>query len=234
MQAVVPDLLGFFSAQYVADDLRTVALLCADNAGKDLLRIDRHIDGSVLGAAVGAFSAAVFGLVAEITQHERAQTALRFAVGNHVLQAFLFLLLKSGVLLGRHFGIGFGGIDKVVRRRNILCAEKQNAVGILSVSSGASCLLIVALDIFRHVVMDDKAHVAFVDSHAEGVRRYHDALAVIDEILLVFQAFFVRQTGVIACCRKALRTEKLADLLHLLACGTIDDAGFAAALFYQF
>ena len=72
------------------------------------------------------------------------------------------------------------------------------------VPSGAACLLIITLHVFGHVIMDDKGNIGFIDAHAERVRRDHNGLAVIDEIVLVLPAFFLRQTGVVARGRDAL------------------------------
>ena len=55
----------------------------------------------------------------------------------------------------------------------------------LAVPPGAARLLIVALQILGHVVVDDEPDVGLVDAHAEGVGGHHDADPVVEEIVLI-------------------------------------------------
>ena len=150
-----------------------------------------------------------------------------------MVQPLLLLLTKHSVLLLRHLGIRLGGFDKILRCRHVLQAEQQNAVRRLAVASGASCLLIIALDVFGHIEVYDKAHIGLVNAHTKGVGRYHDPFAVIDEILLIPQPLVVGQAGVIARRRIALFAEEIADSLHLFARGAVDDPCLVAALLDQ-
>ena len=82
--------------------------------------------------------------------------------------------------------------------------------------------------------MDDVAHVGLVDAHAEGVRGHHDGNAVVDERFLALATVGVAHTGVVAPhgnpLRHELEGELLAELVHRLAGGAIDDAAFLGML----
>ena len=51
---------------------------------------------------------------------------------------------------------------------------EQGAAGRVAVAARAAGFLIIALQIFRHIVVDDEPDVRLVDAHAEGVGRDHD------------------------------------------------------------
>ena len=61
-------------------------------------------------------------------------------------------------------------IDEMDLLGNVAGTEQQDAFAGQSVAPRASGLLIIALQIFRQVVVNDKANVRFVDAHSEGDR----------------------------------------------------------------
>ena len=75
--------------------------------------------------------------------------------------------------------------------------------------------------------MNDKRHVGLVDSHAKGVGRHHNRLAVIEKILLIGGALFFNKSGVVSCGRISFLTQSIADVLHSFSGGTIDDSAFS-------
>ena len=82
-------------------------------------------------------------------------------------------------------------------------AEKQQAFARQPVASGASGLLVVALDVLRQIVVDDEAHVRFVDAHAERDRRADHAHVVAQKRFLMFvRARSVVEAGVIRLRRE--------------------------------
>jgi len=91
------------------------------------------------------------------------------------------LQLRAGNL--PFFGVGLlvnepAVFDAVAR------AEQQQAFAGQPVATRAARLLIIALDVLRQVVVDDKAHVRFVDAHAEGNRGADDAHLVAEKCFL--------------------------------------------------
>ena len=75
-------------------------------------------------------------------------------------------------------------VDEVSLRHDVLRRKEQEAFARLAVASCAACFLIVGFDVFRHVVVDDEAHVRLVDAHAEGVRRDDRLHVVVEEVVL--------------------------------------------------
>ena len=96
--------------------------------------------------------------LAEVVKQPRAQTVDGFAVPRHRLQALIVAFAHERSVLLREL-VGPAVFDEKACGLHISGREEQDAVGILAVASGAARLLIVALHVFRHVVMDDKADV---------------------------------------------------------------------------
>ena len=67
-------------------------------------------------------------------------------------------------------------------------AEEQQAFARQTIAAGAAGFLVVALDVFRQIVVNDETHVGFVDAHAEGDRRADDADFVAQKSFLVARA----------------------------------------------
>ncbi len=88
--------------------------------------------------------------LAEVAEQFTAPTARALRVMHHLLQ-----------LLARDFLFHVAG------------AEQQQGLAGQPIASGAAGFLVIALNVFRQVVVDDEAHVGLVDAHAEGNRRAH-------------------------------------------------------------
>ena len=112
----------------------------------------------------------------------------------------------------------------------IRVAEQQQAVGVFAVAPGASDLLIIAFDVLRQIVMQNKANVRLIDAHAEGDGRHHDLRVVADERLLIALPRRVLHSGVIRLHGKMLPRERVGHVLDLLARRAIDDAGLIRKL----
>ena len=65
-------------------------------------------------------------------------------------------------------------IDEVALPDRVGGGVEQQAVRRFAVTYGTTSLLVVGFDILRQVAMHDKAHVCFVDPHAEGDGRDDD------------------------------------------------------------
>ena len=78
--------------------------------------------------------------------------------------------------------------------------------------------------------MDDVPHIRFIDSHAEGVCRYHDLLPVINKIFLVFLPLQVRETRMVSCDRISFLLEFLTDLLHIFSGQTVNNSAVRLVL----
>ena len=78
--------------------------------------------------------------------------------------------------------------------------------------------------------MDDEAHVRLVDPHPESVGSHHHLDPVEEEVLLILLPLLRLQPGVVAGCGDAGALEELADLLHVLPGGAVDDAALPRPL----
>ena len=96
--------------------------------------------------------------LAKVVKQPPAQTVDGFAVPRHRLQALIVALAHERGILLREL-VGPAVFDEKARGFHVSGREEQDAVGILAVASSAARLLIVGLETFRHVVMDDKADV---------------------------------------------------------------------------
>src|SRR5690554_5867292 len=76
-------------------------------------------------------------------------------------------------------GFRFCAFSKFPKHNHISKTVKKNGVGSQSVPSTPSDFLIISLDIFRHVVVDNPAHIAFVNPHSESNCRYNNRRSVI-------------------------------------------------------
>ena len=156
----------------------------------------------------------------------------RGAVKCHLPQAFAVARdeLLTGCLVNGFVLSFVAALDEELSHTHILSAVQQDAVGGLAVTTGAAGLLIVALHIFRHIIVDNERHVGFVDTHAECVGRDHDRLAVVQKIVLILAAFLGIEARVIAGGGQAAAEQQAADLLHVFAGGAVHDAAFILAL----
>ena len=116
---------------------------------------------------------------------------------------------------------------------HVLPAVQQDAAGGQAVPPGAARLLVVALDVLGHVVVDDIADVRLVDAHAKGVGGHHDRRPVIEEILLIFPPLLRLQACVVSGGGDAPLVQEVTDLLYVLPGGTVDDPAFSWAALHQ-
>ena len=115
-------------------------------------------------------------------------------------------------------------IDEMRLLRGIARAEEQEAVAGQSIAAGSACFLVVALDIFREVVVNDPAHIGFVDAHAEGDGGTNDARLVANEEFLILRPLVVCEARVIRHGGESTLREALRETICRGACGAIDDA----------
>ena len=105
-------------------------------------------------------------------------------------------------------------------------AEEQHAFTRQPVAARAPGFLVVTLDVFRQVVVDDEPDVRLVDAHAEGDGGADHPHVVAQEKLLVFAALPGCQSGVIRPGLDTVLVEPQRDALRGLARLAIDDAAF--------
>ena len=125
--------------------------------------------------------------LAEVAQQFRAAAAGRIGVMDDLLQ-----LLAGDALFRRRFFL-----DEPLLLDGVARAEEQQALGREAVPSGAPGFLVIALDVFGQIVMDDEADVGLVDAHAEGDGGADHPHFVAQEKFLVLRPLAGGQPGVI-------------------------------------
>ena len=174
--------------------------------------------------------------LAEVAQDGGAQAVRGGAVERHLAQALLVGGVGALGVLGRRARgqrLLVRALQQELPRLHVALVVDEHAVGRRAVAPGAARLLVVALQVAGHVVVDDERDVALVDAHAEGVRGHHDGRAVKDEVLLVALALFGREARVVARGAHARFAQKVCDLLHVLAGGAVHDAALAGVLSHE-
>ena len=103
--------------------------------------------------------------LAEIGEQRLPPAARRFAQRNQRVEPLAVdaLLLVGGVAL----------VDLHAAQPDVAHAVERQRIGGQPVAAGAADLLVIALDIGRHVGVQHEAHVGLVDAHAERDGRDH-------------------------------------------------------------
>ena len=128
-------------------------------------------------------------------------------------------LLLGGVALGLLL------VDEELGQPDVVGRVKEDAAGRLPVPPGAAGLLVVALEVLGHIVVDDEPDVGLVDAHAEGVGGHHHLHPVEQKILLVLAAAGGVHLAVVGRGLDAQPPQHGTRLLHLADGAAIDDAG---------
>ena len=152
------------------------------------------------------------------------------AVEGHGFQPFFRLLQYQGSVFFVQLFVFFcvGGEEAV--GDYVLAAVEQDAVCRSAVASGPACLLVVAFQILRHVVMDNEGDVGLVNSHTEGVGGDYDGRAVVEKAFLAALPFLIGKPGVVTHGGISPLNQGAAHLFHRLAGRAVDDAAFSRML----
>ena len=178
----------------------------------------------LLAHAMAAAVAFFRGALAEVFQDVAAQAMAAGGVVDHGLQPPHVLLAHGLLLVGGEFRVGVALLDHPLGGVDVRAVVQQDALRIGAVAASAASLLVVGLHGAGHVVVDHIVHVGLVDAHAKGVGGHHDLHPVVLEVLLGGAALLIGKASVVAPHREALGGELVADLLHGLAGGAVDDA----------
>ena len=119
---------------------------------------------------------------AKVSEQSRAPAVTSLGVMNHLLK----LRPRDS-----RFGLAFF-VDEMELLGHIACAEQQHAFTRQPVAAGAPGLLIIALQIFRQIVMHHEANVWFVDAHSKRNRRGDHPNVVAQKRFLILRALGTR------------------------------------------
>ena len=166
--------------------------------------------------------AAVAGqiVLAEVVQEHSPAAHAGFGVGDGVHQQ-----LAAYLLLGDRLTL-----HELLQLADVLVAVERDALGVLAVSAGPSGLLIIALDAFRDVVVDDKAHVGLVNAHPERYCRHDDLHVLHQEPVLILGTGLGVQPGMVRKRTYSVDIQKIRHLLNFLAAQAVYDPGLATVL----
>ena len=171
-------------------------------------------------------AARIFFRLSEIAENVISEAVRGEAVVSHFLETFVVpysLLLR---LISR--------INQVLLDSRILPAVKKDTFCRRAVPARSSRLLIVGFHTFRHLVMNDIADIALVDSHTESVRCHHDAAPVKGKIFLRFPPFFIVHPCMVPSCRDTVFFEPTVNFIDRFAGGTINNPALFFMVFYVF
>ena len=147
----------------------------------------------------------------------------------------------AGVVLGkmghlvdlppRHVaGLRLGDVvEKLDQFHDIAAGEQQQAVGGQTIAACTTGFLIVALDVFGQIRMNDVADVGFVDAHAEGDGGTDDLRLIAKEGVLVASALRRIEAGVVGDGGKSLSPQGGGECLGAFAGLAVDDPRVIAA-----
>ena len=186
------------------------------------MRGHRAIKGLARIQAVVAAAAVGFGVgLAEIVEECGAAAGGQFRVAHHAVE----LRARMAALLGIRLLV-----DEANLLHHIARAEEQQTLRGQAVATGAARLLIVALDIFRQIVMHDEAHVRLIDPHAKGDGRADDAHFIAEKSFLIRGPRIAFEAGVIRRRRNSFPAQTLRDALRRLPALAVHDARLARPL----
>ena len=230
---VLPHPLRVRTAEGLRDDTHAEVLSGFGNAGHDGLGVPADIHLFEVMEAVVAGAASVRRVLAEVVQDILPQTPACPAVAGHLPQPLQVplpqLLGRPGIQVLPGLAVG----DEKLISPHILATVQQDAAGGRPVPARPARLLVVALHVLGHIVVDDIPDIGLVDAHAEGVGGHHHLHPVVEEVLLVPLPLLWGQASVIPGGGYPPLAEEVAHLLHILPGGTVDDAALAGAALHQ-
>ena len=183
------------------------------------MRCDRPVEG-LLGVEAVVAAAAVFvgKRFAEVGEQRAAAAVSCLGVVHHLLQQVTGYAL---LLFIRFF------LDETELLGDVRRIEQQHTLRRQTVAPGPAGLLIVALDVFREVVVNHKPHVRFIDAHTKRNRGADDLNLVADERLLIFGARRGIEPSVVGGTAQALLGEPLGQTLGGIPARAVNDAALA-------
>ena len=167
---------------------------------------------------VVAVSAVFHGIfLTEIVQQHLAATDRRLGIGSSLGQQ-----LSADILLCHRLTL-----HKLLQFLEVFVTVESDTFALTAVASGTTGFLIVAFQTLRDVVVDDKAHIGLVDTHAKRDGSHNHIDILLQEIVLRLTARTRIESGMIGSRLDVIGTEHGGQFLHLLARETVDNATLA-------
>ena len=227
---IIPDLCRCRPMDSIQDHRGSVPPPALCDTAHYGLRDLRHIRLLKLRLTIRAVVTISTSILSEITQDIFSQTVIRKAVERHLFQTFPVSLRNDR---SRHIVkllIIPVVVDKHLICHHIAAAVEQQAVCRFPVTPRAAGFLIIALHVFRHIVVDHEADIGFVDPHSKGVSRHHDLRPVEDKIILILLSLIVGKSRMVSRHGKSILYELFRYLLHELPRQTVNDPALPGVL----
>ena len=201
-----------------------------------LRRLLLHLFCRLFGQqAVGAIAALLRCGLAEVAQQKAPQAARCGGIKRHILEPLFSLAGGFGLDIGGQAVVGLHFLfDEEPDGPHIGAGVEQGAPGRFAVAAGPPGLLIVALQILGHVVVDDEPDIGLVDAHAERIGRHHDLDAVVQKVVLILPPGIGVELGVVRRCPDAPALQQAGGLVHLPGGAAINDARMVPLPEHQF
>ena len=156
----LPNALILFSAEHAGQKSAPIAASQRHHKRHDLPGLARHIALLLPRQAGGAMAAAgLIRLFPKVCEQACAQASASRRVKGHLLKPLPRALGHHPLRLRVHLAFILGVIDQKSVQPHIARLIKQAAHRILPIASGPACFLIIAFQIFGHVVMHDEGYV---------------------------------------------------------------------------
>ena len=201
--------------EHVDQIIHAEALAGAGNAGHGLPRGLGAVPGLRRVQAIVAIPAVRPRLFPKVGANGPATARGEFAQADH---GFQLLVLHPLVRL-----VGFGPGQPLAENNNFLQTVIHPRAGRQAVSARTTRFLVIRLNALREAQVGDKAHVGFVDAHAERDRGHDHHALLAQEPFLVPAARVIRQARVVRQRVTPAGAQPLGGLLHPFARQAIHD-----------
>ena len=173
---------------------------------------------------VAAVSTGFLHFFSEVGKDKIPKTRCGLAVIHHgiqpmVIHPFLVLILPSL-------------LNEVTLDADVPATVKENTFCPGSIPAGTAGLLVIGLQTFGHLVVDDIAHIAFIDSHTEGIGSHHDVHRIEGKIFLRLPSVLIIHTRMVAACADSPANQHIIYLFHRFPGGAVNNAAFLPVAFY--
>ena len=176
----------------------------------------------LLGIAAVVARATIIFLIflTEVVEQQAMAAHGRLGVGHRLVQQ-----LTCDFLFGDVFAL-----VEFLKFMDILIIIESNAIPLASVTTGAARLLVITFKALGDVVMDNEAHIRFVDTHAEGDGGDNHIHFLHQEFVLILFTGLAIESCVIRECLDAVHHQSFGQFLHFFTAEAIHDARLSLVL----
>ena len=224
-QAKLPHFLRLGSVNAVTDSHDPIALSCRSYQFQNASGLLCHIQIFKLCKAVLTVATVIPSILPKIPEDIFPETFIGETVKSHLPQSFQVPFPDQGLFLKIQLLIPLL-LDQKFIHLHILSLVVKDTLPRLSVPACTACFLVVAFNIFGHIVMDHKPDIRFVNPHTEGIGSHHDRFSVVDKVFLVLLLLPVRKSCMIPYCRIAFPKKGFMNLFYRLPGAAVNNAAF--------